>query len=735
MIRCGIIGAMVLVSLAFGEAARAQHWTQVRISNYHISSMSPYFINSNFGFVFDPYFPGDFYRTLDGGATWTSVWGWNAPPPLVIRELCFTSASTGFGIFDTAVSGSFYGKGCYRGAIYETRDSGSSWKSISPPTLNIRSVYAMGSRIFATVSELPCTNDDPDFRSVPGTFPYPDTLGALYTSSDSGSTWDSIGGVLGLPSGPLAFAEVAGNRDSLVLSLCSDTLTNTYIVYSTDLGSSWEAKQLEQVTSQPHSRLFEMEAFAIPFSCKVIRLFDGDWENKKDIFSFFESSPDFSNSSTILQYETGGWLTGNACALYVSDARDFGAGLMRSTDGGVNWGLVGGPDLGEIDDGDFRNISVVGHGAVVYVTTRNEQLWKTSDGGDGLLNAETLAPKIIFSDTSSLSISDTLYVCDSTSLIVTSNSCDRVKLNAVNIAGLDSSAFTVTRISHSLCSTLPDSDIITIHPSDSEIYQISIKARLLDDEFNKIDSSKIVTLIFNALEKPIIFSLKIKPSTIAAQPGDTIDIPVYLSGTATLGAVSITLPFGLDTNVLRPIGFYLALAGITASVLSYSNGTENVPLRSPGLTLNGETLIGTLRCVVYLGDTLATSVSLANASLSATNIPCVALSLTTDSVNILINGCGDQTLLQFMNTGKITFGIESITPNPASGVAQITFINPTGAPISYSVLDVLGQTCEHGAVFGNALSLDVSRLVPGVYFIRATGEGGISVSRQFIILR
>jgi len=66
---------------------------------------------------------------------------------------------------------------------------------------------------------------------------------------------------------------------------------------------------------------------------------------------------------------------------------------------------------------------------------------------------------------------------------------------------------------------------------------------------------------------------------------------------------------------------------------------------------------------------------------------------------------------------------------------QITFINPTSAPISYAVLDALGQTREHGEVFGNTLSLDVSRLVPGVYFIRATGEDGISVSRQLVILR
>lgn len=77
----------------------------------------------------------------------------------------------------------------------------------------------------------------------------------------------------------------------------------------------------------------------------------------------------------------------------------------------------------------------------------------------------------------------------------------------------------------------------------------------------------------------------------------------------------------------------------------------------------------------------------------------------------------------------------SIYPNPASGVAEISFINPTYAPVSYAVLDALGQTREQGEVFGNSLSLDVSRLVPGVYFIRATSGEGMSSLSQLVILR
>jgi hypothetical protein len=177
------------------------------------------------------------------------------------------------------------------------------------------------------------------------------------------------------------------------------------------------------------------------------------------------------------------------------------------------------------------------------------------------------------------------------------------------------------------------------------------------------------------------------------------------------------------------------MSGITVGTLAYANGTETVQLQSVGLTINGETLIGYLRCIVYLADTLATTVTLANASLTSTIAPCVALSLTTDSVNLLINGCGDQTLLQFMKTGQIPLGIQSIVPNPSTDAVQISFINPTSSAISYQVFDALGQTRLKGVSISDALSLDVSSLPQGIYFFRATNGSGFSASSKVVIVR
>jgi photosystem II stability/assembly factor-like uncharacterized protein len=240
-------------------------------------------------------------------------------------------------------------------------------------------------------------------------------------------------------------------------------------------------------------------------------------------------------------------------------------------------------------------------------------------------------------------------------------------------------------------------------------------------------------------------SLSLENEKITVRAGDTISIPVYLSGNATLGATSITLPFGLDTNVLQPIEFYPAISGITAGSIVYAGGTGTVPLQATGLTLSGEMLIGTLRCIVYLADALATSVTLTGASLTSANSPCVALSLTTDSVSIAITGCGTATLLQFMKSGQIPFAIQSIVPNPAADeiTIRVAAVGDHHAisvgdhhAISYQVMDVLGTVCAEGEVDGDALQLDVHSLANGLYYLRAQdGEAGAAVSGKFMIDR
>jgi hypothetical protein len=234
---------------------------------------------------------------------------------------------------------------------------------------------------------------------------------------------------------------------------------------------------------------------------------------------------------------------------------------------------------------------------------------------------------------------------------------------------------------------------------------------------------------------PLAVSLYLKPSTITARAGDTIDIPVYLNGNATLSGVTLaTASLALNSEVLEPIAFIPSLAGVSlAGPLSYSGGTgtegtETVPLQINNLQLNGETMIGTLRCIIYLSDSLQTSVSLASASITSDDPRCLALSTSTDAVTISITGCGDSTLARFMQTGS-PFTIESIVPNPAQNKITVDLSRKSEAPIVYDLFDELGRSWFHGLISSLQTSFSVTSLASGSYYIRVSTDGYVQTQK------
>jgi hypothetical protein len=115
-----------------------------------------------------------------------------------------------------------------------------------------------------------------------------------------------------------------------------------------------------------------------------------------------------------------------------------------------------------------------------------------------------------------------------------------------------------------------------------------------------------------------------------------------------------------------------------------------------------------------------------------------------DSVEIDFEGCGDSTLLRYMATGS-PFEIESVTPNPArdevlirlqAGAARMT--DHAGAGLHAGMLvemyDVLGQRRMRNEELGirNGVSVDVSSLPSGVYYLRVS-SGGFAQSRRVVV--
>jgi hypothetical protein len=238
---------------------------------------------------------------------------------------------------------------------------------------------------------------------------------------------------------------------------------------------------------------------------------------------------------------------------------------------------------------------------------------------------------------------------------------------------------------------------------------------------------------------PSAASIYLKISQVNPHPGDSVDIPLYMkpeSGVFTSsGVLSGTLHFLMNTDFITPVRFISTLTGLTFSNFNVTGNGVSLTLQdSTAFTLNGETLIGMLRCAAYLSDSEQTTVTLTEGTFASSNPSCATLSVNTDSLLVSLDyQCGDSILSRFLKHDTL-FRILNIVPNPASQNVTISFQNNSSA-IFYELFDALGVTKRKGSVEGNSLVLDVSDLSSGRYYIRALNSAGLHTTKSIEILR
>jgi hypothetical protein len=403
-----------------------------------------------------------------------------------------------------------------------------------------------------------------------------------------------------------------------------------------------------------------------------------------------------------------------------------------------------------MDDFDCPVLSVVGHGAVVYASSLvkglngryTTALWKTTDGGDGTLSATALAPKMALAHSPFRSGLDTLDIssCATSQMILTNLNigCSYATFDSLTITGLDPEEYSITSTHYCSCTHLPDTSIIMLNPAQLGIRNLIVHFHFTDDEFNQIDTSIKVTLhVKPNIGVPMSLTLASGPFTTH---GDTIDIPVLMGDNlpALLSApVHMSLPITLDTNVLHPFEFIPSIPGIMlADSLRMNTNGIDIELQSlRGISVNGQMIVGMLRCIFYLTDTLETSAMIVGASINTGDGDCVGIEQESVPITIALTGCGDSTLLRFMQKGLISLAILSVRPNPASNSVDVDFVNPTSSAISYQVMDALGIVRMEGTTNGSALTLDVHSLAAGIYYVRARNAAGSSTAWKFLVSR
>jgi hypothetical protein len=741
-----LTSSMLLLTFV-ASTAFAQHWRKV-ISPLSSRYLTPYFLNPNLGFSFVSGLAeaGGIYlnysvpflsRTTNGGISWQSLQFFDSIE-YAITELCFVSTEHGY-------ASTYNIQDPQSGGVFETFDQGDHWKLISKDGLASIGVYAVGNTVFEAEY-----NFVGNLSAVGG---------AIQWSGDDGATWSSISNVPGLSLDPNPlFQFIYGNLDSLVATVYyhpvgyasnGNRTYDTYLVYSSDQGLSWQARVLVQGTDWGITTLH-----ISPHSCDIIRESVNFQDQVADKYTFLKSSADYRNWNASFHDETGAWIAGNNCALYLSNAGFdiVGVPLYRSTDDAATWvGLPGGsfnqPNCREIDDEDWQNVSVVGHGAIVYVADMNGNLWKTTDGGDGSLSESALAPQIVIAHTPFASGNDTLDVnlCSPSSLVVSYQNigCSYASLESVSVDGLDSTEYTQVSTHHRSCEWTPDTTFITLYPKLAGIHNITVRPHFVDDEYNSIDSAVPVTLNVKPGGSSVGLNIYLKPAPILVASGDTIEIPIYLNGTdpeiSLNGATMVRLALTFDPLTTLPLDFTPVLPGlIETGPISIVNGLISIGLQSAtGLNLSGETMIGTLRCVIYLNDTLRTSISIASASIASNDPRCVALSTATEAATLDIAGCGDSTLLRYMKNGILPYSIESISPNPASSkmrnIIHVRLTNELHQFLSYALMNAMGIQLVSGTTMSNAFTLDGHNLSNGVYYLRVVGLKGVPISRMVVI--
>jgi hypothetical protein len=726
-----IFGLVVLIALT--SSLSAQHWTHVfnRPTTTRVdpnAAMVPYFLNQQVGFIMTGVSPSvlarpgkrhPIFRTTNGGDTWDTLTICDSLS-IVAGQLSFISLTNGYlAAMDFGDSG--------RGGIFETTDQGDHWKKISEGSTSFCTIYSIDSAIFATEYK----SDISQQRSF--TF-----------SKDKGRTWDSI---TSIPHRSISgsFEGVTGNRDSLIAAIAFGT-DSAYIILSTDQGNEWHTRTIGPMEFQiPLGVLWPSRGPTIPpHKCDLFHVVNGPIE---DTYSFLHTSMNIDTWDTSFSHESSFWMTGTPCALYLTNANSLEpSGLFRSTNLGLSWEFipVNTPFFGEMDDNDWRNLAVTGYGAVVYAADRYKQVWKTIDGGDGALSTEALAPRLLFDYTLSNGGHDTLVVnaCDKGMMAVVNQNltCAFTKITDISIQGLDSSEYSIKRIRHSSCIDLPDTTLFIIVPSQPGTRLLRVRAHFIDDEYATIDTGFTMTLIASSEKTPIRTYLK--NDHIAARAGDTIDVPIFISPVPTEASVTLSgkvtgvLYFLVNADMVVPIRFIPAIKGLYASALDIANDQISFSLvDTNGMAITGETLLGKLRCVVYLTDTLQSSVTLIGGSLDVPlDANCFTLSVMSDSVIVSITyQCGDSILSNFIRYDSL-FKILNIVPNPVGSTVHV-YLRNNASFFRYELFDALGVVRKKGMANGNSFALDVSDLSAGKYYLRVRGPGGIPATEPIVIVR
>lgn len=380
--RC--LSSAIIFALFFSLQLSSGFATWRLIAHFQNTVNSSFFFNEQRGFVgIDGIF--GIKRTYDGGQNWFDC---SIPPGYdgIISDIFMKDSLNGWAGVDVPYNGPING-------LWYTSDGGVTWNE-SNAGHEITSVYETssaiicGSRYFALA--------------------YSTTKGAVFSPSKN----DDYNGI--------------NFTDDLhgVASEYRSAFGNNYppASWTSDGGLTWS--QSQGIAEEAWGVYAEKGTSNFYIAGEKTA---GDRSNWENVYKSTDYGMTFNPVGQI-QERTTGHVGGSGHVIYVES--DISSnGMLRSTDGGVTWVNVGGPN-------NFRDtrFSVMGClGGIVYAFDIQGNVWKTNDGGNGDIHELPHNPNVI---PDHLDLSADLCHDQLANLYYNNLSCD--SLNIVSIQFIDS---------------------------------------------------------------------------------------------------------------------------------------------------------------------------------------------------------------------------------------------------------------------------------------------------------
>ncbi len=293
------------------------------------------------------------YKTTNAG----SLWALSQATPFSVRALAYDPAG-----------GTVYA-GTYGNGIYRSTDLGASWSTVTitdPVTLEtLTHVWSIG--VYGA-----------DSLYAGGSILDISAGGALFRSTDAGSTWIQVQPVIGIRS---SVRSIAISSNSPATGLIIGT-ANRGVYKSTNAGTNWTQINAE-TTPGP---LPDLQINAVAFS-QTHRFAGTD-----SLGGFYARDL----GDTTLGWVAGGGLPGTAAVVSSIDVNDpnpdevylgtEGAGVYRSLNTGLTWSARNAGMLGTY----ARAVAVNGNGDILLGTNFGDGIWRSTDQGSTWTKAATL---------------------------------------------------------------------------------------------------------------------------------------------------------------------------------------------------------------------------------------------------------------------------------------------------------------------------------------------------------